>query len=409
MQQSFDRALRLHKSGALKEAEAAYLDILRESPYDPEVLRQYGLLKGNQNEYEEAASLLRQSCAIQPTHAGGWCMYGAALGELTQYKESRCAYERALALGPDMPAARFNLALNQLYHGEWKEGWENYRWGAINRYFRTRRIEPEWNGEPILGKTLFVWADQGHGDTIMFLRFLKEAREVSGCARLIFEVQEPLLKIVSEAAEIDDLFIQTLDGSVPFPFDEHVSLISLPRVLGIDTPSKVSLEPYIIPYEARQPMPGKYNVGLCWQGNPSHANDKNRSMALADLAPLAELEGVRYHCLQLGVTKEEARKTFPEMFFYPIQDWSDTAHILAGLDAVVSVDTAVAHLAGAMGKPVHILLPFAPEWRWGAKWYREQFHFRQVKRKDWTQPVFEVKSVLQRLVSQEAQVSNGTL
>ena len=399
--ESFDRALALR-------------------PNVPEVLNNRGIALTLTWKLSQALDSFVRSAALGGATAENLTNTGVVLKMLGRYREAAEAFGRALACKPDDASAKFALAFLHLTLGEFAAGWPLYEarfevpaLGNPARHFSA----PRWNGsEPLQGKTLLVHAEQGLGDVIQFCRYLPllVAQDIS----LVFEVMPALVPL-----------LRTLPGAIRLvgrgellpPFDYHCPLLSLP--LALDT--RLETIPAQVPYLAAEPeritqwkqrlraLPG-LRVGIAWQGNPAVEKlmwARGRSIPLADLEPLAHLPGVSLVSLQKGSGVEQLRAV---PFADRIVDLSaeldpgpdaflDTAAVIAGLDLVISSDTAVAHLAGALGRPVWVMLAASPEWRWGLErtdspWYPTMRLFRQTANRDWTIVVAAIVAALQETV-----------
>jgi hypothetical protein len=381
---AYDRAHKLHQAGKLPDAEAVYRQILTTSPNEPEILRQLAACVAAQGREREALTYARHAVALEPRHAGGRVVLAGVLGHLGEHEACGRELARALEIAPDAPLTRWNHALWLLLEGHWAEGWEEYRWGVVTRDRRLRHLAPEWDGAPLPPhSTLFLWAEQGLGDTIMFCRFAREARARSGAARVVLEAQEPLVALLVDAAAglgVDEVITQQLDGAMPCAWAAHASLLSLPGILGL-TRQDIDGVQYL---PSPAPKPGHtLKVGLCWRGNPAHPNDRNRSIPAALLGPLLDAgAGADFFSLLPG--DDLGGVLCP----WQPGSWRDTAARVAHMDLVISADTAVAHLAGAMGIPVWILLPRVGDFRWGrvgtaSLWYESAALIRQETPGDW--------------------------
>jgi hypothetical protein len=303
---------------------------------------------------------------------------------------------RALVVRPDFAQARFVEAVARLTLGDFAAGWRGYeaRW-SVGLLASQRRnfAAPPWLGEqPIEGKTILLHAEQGSGDTIQFARYapLVAARG----AKVFVEVQRELVRLL---LGLPGITVIGRGEALP-PFDLHCPLLSLPLALGTDMATIPAAIPYIVPPASntrrwRERLPARRPlIGLTWSGGREHDNDINRSLRFAALAPLLDLPDVSFVSLQRYVREEDATDLRGRSDVISIgaefRDFADTAAAIAALDAVIAVDTAVAHLAGAMGKPLLLLLPFAADFRWLREradnpWYPTARLYRQPKFGDW--------------------------
>lgn len=387
------KADRAAKDG-LEGAERASRAILEQCCDEPEVLREHAQLLSRRHDLPGALSLLRRAVTIQPFHAVTWCMLGVTLGFMGEHGESGRALKRALELAPDMPAGRWAHAFWLLADGQWDTGWAEYRWGVVHRHRPLRTLRPPWDGRPLQGGTLFVWAEQGQGDTLMFSRFLAAAK--TRVERLVFEVQEPLFGLFHNHPSCDLVVTQQADGSIPGRWSEHISLMDLPGVLGVDHPDRLAEHPPWLPApQGVTRVPGEgLNVGLCWRGGPDHPMDFARSLPPKMVRPLLDVRGVTLVSLVPGDQPPMGIPPMPKA-----STWQETQSIVAGLDLVVTVDTAIAHLAASMRCPTWILLAHPSDFRWlldreDTPWYPTARLFRQRVRGEW-EPV--IRRVLESL------------
>ena len=406
------------------EAVESFDRALAIRPIVPEVLNNRGIALTLMGQLSQALDSFACSAAMGGATAENLTNTGIVLKLIGRYREAAAAFRRALTINPDHPSARFALAFLHLTLGEFAAGWPLYEarfevpaLGNPARHFSA----PRWNGsQPLQGKTLLVHAEQGLGDVIQFCRYLP-LLAAQGVA-VVFEVMpslKPLLRTLPGA-------IRLLGRGEPLPpVDYYCPLLSLPLALNtrLDTiPAQVpylSAEPQRITHwtQRLRALPG-LRVGIAWQGNPVVEKliwARGRSIPLAALEPLAQLPGVRLVSLQKGPGLEQLRDV---PFAERIVDLSgeldrgpdaflDTAAVIAGLDLVISSDTAVAHLAGALGRPVWLMLAASPEWRWGLErsdcpWYPSMRLFRQTADRDWTVVVAAIVEALQGFASQPA-------
>ncbi|HEY3301135.1 MAG TPA: tetratricopeptide repeat protein [Methylophilaceae bacterium] len=336
---------------------------------------------------------------------------GNALRALNRLPEAHLCYQLASQAKPDYADAYWNDALCLLLAGEFSLAWPLYEWRWASEFkFALRHFDqPKWQGQDLQGKTILLYAEQGLGDTLQFCRYasLIKARG----AIVLLEVQNALLGVLSGLTGVDVLLVQGAD--LPH-FDFHCPLLSLPVALATDLTSIPARIPYVfarLQYKkkwrqrlARAVKSDKPKIGLVWAGNTAHSNDHNRSIALSQLLPILNLDA-SFIALQKDLRDGDADYLALRSDIYwageSLYDFSDTAALIGQLDLVITVDTAVAHLAGAMGKAVWILLPFSPDWRWllnieHSPWYPSARLFRQNMIGDWTGAISELKGAVQQ-------------
>ncbi|TCT07708.1 glycosyl transferase family 8 [Aquabacter spiritensis] len=361
------------------------------------------------NRAEDAESLLSDRIRSGGGTIPVWRLLGRAIRAQGRLAEARTIQARLVDASPGDAIGRFDLAETLLLLGDYERGWREYRW----RYHmpHTKAIErkvqrPRWDGKPMPGRTLLIHDEQGFGDTLQFMRLAKEAKARSG-AHLVLEVTAPLLPLAQRMAGHDIVLPR---GTLPPPFHAYCELMSLPLVLGLrldDLPGPI---PYLTPDPLRravwqQRLSGlpRPLVALVWAGRPTHTNDANRSMSLADFSPLAQSAGT-FLAIQKGPAAAEALSPPSGMPILSlddeIKDFEDTAAILMVADVLVSVDSAPVHLAGALGRPAFVLLPMVPDWRWlmdreDTPWYPSVRLFRQRVRRDWRAPLSGIRAALE--------------
>ena len=362
---------------------------------------------------DEAADHLERALARNPLHAEAHVTLGCARLRQARVDEAVALLERAVQLAPESAAAHQFLGVALLFRGEYPRGWREYEWR-----FRTPEIlrsgniyhrVPVWRGEPLDGRTVFLHAEQGFGDAIQFARYVPMvvARARNEGGRVVLGCRPQLRALLAGIGGVDA--IVESGGTIP-PIDLQCPFMSLPLAFG----TTVATIPNAMPYLAAPPQRidawrrrleadggamTTMRVGLAWAGNPAQARDRVRSVAFHDLAPLANVPGVTFFRLQLGSETDPAGR--PAMIDYTAEltDWSETAALIANLDLVISVDTAVGHLAAALAKPTWMLLPFASEWRWlrdraDSPWYPTMRLFRQPKPGDWSAVIGHVVQAL---------------
>ena len=428
----YNLGITLYDQGQWEEAVAAYRQAVALRHNYPEAHYNLGNALRVNGQLNEALASYRQAIALQPNYPEAHGNLGNVLKDQGQLDQAIATYRRGLAFRPDYAEIHSNLALALLGKGDFLRGWEEYEWrwklkdtASPERNF----TQPQWDGDPLGGRTLLLHTEQGFGDAIQFIRYLPLVAQRGG--KITLECQPELQRLFQSM--LPDLPVVARGQGLP-TFDVHCPLLSLPRLFPTDLGNLPRTVPYLRadPAESalwrerlaslgssirpsgpdRQSGPNHpsgpdLKVGLVWAGRPTHTNDRNRSLKLTSLAPLAEVPGVRFISLQKGAAAAEARTLPAEMELIDVaedlKDFADTAALLANLDLVIAVDSAVVHLAGAMGQPVWTLLPFAPDWRWlldrsDSPWYPTMRLFRQPSIGDWESVIAEVREQLQRFV-----------
>lgn len=427
----------------LDKAAACYNRALAIKPDYAEALCNLGTVHRQQLRIDEAVDFFERALAILPDHADLCCNLGDALhvqGKVDEaigwykrtltlqpdhYKACNCLCngffdrgelaestfwcEKALAIKPDYADARMNLCLLQLLQGDFVNGWRNYevRWTV---YTPRTSPQPKWLGAPLKGARVLLHAEQGLGDTLQFLRYVPLVQAASG--KVLLDVSPKVRRL---AAQLPGLVALVNTGD-PLPyFDCHCPLMSLPLALGTTLETIPARVPYLFPpQEALQvasalawPAHG-LRVGLAWTGNPEHPKNRFRSVSVDLLEPLFGLEGVHFFSLQMGpgAAELEGRKAKIVDLAPVTGDMADTAAQMANLDLIITIDTSMAHLAGALAKPVWILLSHTPDWRWllereDSPWYPTARLFRQAKPGDWPPVIERVRTALMELSAQK--------
>jgi len=401
--------------GAPELALGEFNTALKLAPGHPVALYNCGVALIGLGRYTEAVAANDGVLAVVPDHANAWLNRGKALAQLARFDEAVASYGKAIALRKDFADAHFNRALALLTLGDYRHGLAEYewRWRRTGMVAEKSRGRPLWLGDyPLARKTILLHAEQGLGDTIQFARYVPLLAAQG--AKIVLEVPaelKPLLSGLGAAAVIGR-------GEVPPPFDVHCPVGSLPLAFKTELKSVPAQIPYLSADEARL---AKWSarlgglarpcVALVWSGNASHDNDRNRSIAFATLAPLFSETSASFISLQRDVRDSDGAPLAAEKRVTHIggelDDFGDTAAVLALCDLVITVDTAVAHLAGALGRPVWVLVPFAPDWRWTPQgertpWYPTARLFRQTSQSDWDGVIARVAAELKRPVSPNA-------
>jgi tetratricopeptide (TPR) repeat protein len=441
MSDAYTQALKLHRAGRLEEAASGYVQALRTEPHHPGALHMMGALRLQQKRIEEAYALILKALEVSPDSADARYNCGLALHGLRRYEEALESYDHALAIRPDHvaaltsrantllslarypeaiesceralairkdhPNAHLNESMARLVRGDFRRGWPKYEWRLAGRPRPYK--QPPWLGDsPLAGKTILLHAEQGLGDTLQFLRYVPRLAEQG--ARVVVCVQPELKALVnglSGAAAV-------IGSDEPAPaFELHCPLPSLPLAFRTELATIPGGVPYLrapadrIAAWAKHLAPGdRLRVGLTWSGNPGHAADRHRSIPFGGLGALLDEPRAVFVSLQKEVRPDDEPRIVHEARVqrFDFADFADTAAVISQLDLVITVDTSVAHLAGALGKPVWILLPRAPDWRWlldreDSPWYPTARLWRQQRLDDWDGVIARVRGELERLAA----------
>ena len=388
----------LQDFGRFEAAILRYEAALVARPDFPAAWRNLGTALQTVGRYEAAIAAYRDAVRLDPGDADAHSALGAALTEAGRLGEAEGSFAIALALSPDHAGAHFNRGLALLKAGRLCEGWAEHEWRGRGILPPHGIGRPQWRGEPAAGKTILLHAEQGFGDTLQFIRYLPlvAARGL----HVVLDVPQPLHRLAESLPGIGTM----LGSGTPRPeIDLHCPLMSLPFAFDTELDNIPAAIPYLAPpaeyakiWRDRMPtIDGRLRVGLVWAGNPrpgeprSHAADQRRSIGLATLAPLAEVPGVHWFSLQKD-GRDPNTDPFALTDLMPlVTDFADTAALVGALDLVIAVDTAVAHLAGALGKPVWMLSRFDGCWRWlqgrdNTPWYPTMRLYRQQAPGDWS-------------------------
>lgn len=379
---------------------------------DPHLLNNLGNLAARRNRLAEAVACYDRALALKPDFTDALANLGAvrqAQGRLDQ--AVRC-FAQALELDPDHADAHWNRGIARLLTGDLEGGFADYEWRWRLPEFRPRaRAGRAWAGEAVDGKTVLLRAEQGFGDTIQFVRLAWQLAEKG--ARVVLETHATLSRLMESAPGIERI----VTGEEPaLDFDFQLPLLGLAHRLGLTLETVPDAVPYLAPppgaeFDFHPGMEDGLAVGIAWAGRPSHRNDANRSCDPARFAALAEHPGVRLFSLQMeGMWEGPWESTGPGTITDAtpgVTDFADTAAIVGKLDLVITVDTALAHLAGALARPCWVVLPFAPDWRWllertDSPWYPTLRLFRQPTPGDWGSVFAEVGTALSELASRKA-------
>jgi len=436
------QATTLHQNGQLDQARLIYEEILKIQPQNFDALHFLGVLEYQLDNAKLALEIIDKAIKIEPDNAAAFnnrglafhCLRefenaladfdkaifllpdfvdaynnrGAALEDLKRFEEALASYEKAISLKPEYVSGHWNKSLLLLSSGRLTEGWIEFEWR-----WETKKLSPHkryfkqllWAGkESLVGKTILLHSEQGLGDTIQFSRYVNMVSNLG--ATVYFEIQRPLESLLKRLEGISQVIIK---GN-PLPsFDYHCPLLSLPLAFK----TNINTIPSSIPYISSDPQKvgqwrvklkdkQKYRVGLVWSGNQNQQNDHNRSIKLSKLLEYLPSQ-FQYVCLQKEIRNEDKQllQAHPEILHFvdELSDFSDTAALCELMDIIISVDTSVAHLAGALGKSVWILLTYNPDWRWfldrsDSPWYPTATLYRQESYGDWDSILAKVETDL---------------
>jgi tetratricopeptide (TPR) repeat protein len=389
-----------------EEAAAAYRQALALNPHYVETLSNLGIVLARLNRLEEAVASFESALAIDRGFRMVFNNLGTTLSALNRHEEAIACFQSARELEPDSPQPVFNESIAHLALGDFARGWPGYesRWRVLELKIKARDFaKPMWDGTAdISGKTILLHAEQGLGDMIFFARFVRLVVERG--ARVVLEVQPPLKQLMSTIPGV----AQVIAYGDPLPeFDVHAPFGSLPGLFHTTLETVPATTPYLFP----SPLPGNLRptgaaprVGVCWAGSQGYLRDYSRSIPLATFAPLLETPGVSFVSLQQNLRPgdEDILARYPQIDLESDRKTgglAGTAALIAQLDLVITVDTVIGHLAGALGKPVWILLAYGPYWVWmcgrsDSPWYPTARLFRQSAVGDWDSVVAEAAAAL---------------
>ncbi len=406
----------------IEPAQASYRRAHDLSPESPDHLYNLALFYQKSRLFEQAEKYYLKLLSQKPDHADGLANLGRLYQDTNQPEAARYYYEKDIELRPDDPDSHFNLAFIHLLTGNYEAGWREYEWRfkrpAAERTYPHNFEQPRWQGEPFPEKTLLIHGEQGYGDNFQFIRYVQLAKELGG--RVLLEIQSPLGPLFEQFSGIDQLLIYNPKQPPAAFFDFYIPLLSLPRLFNTTPDSIPAPKPRL---RAPDQLNEKWSflrtsprrqIGLVWGGN--ELPDPLRSCPAQKFLPLCESAGFDFYGLQTGPAAEEAAglqkaPNFQQNLGPELNNFADTAAIIAQLDLVITIDTAVAHLAGAMGCPVWVLLPFAPDWRWFLKrkdspWYPSMRLFRQTEPGNWEQPIDGIRLSLLKISPQASDIES---
>lgn len=389
----------LRQKGLLEEAILHYQQAVTLQPNSAEFHYNLGIALSDQGELEEATQSYHRATALKPNYAAAHNNLGYVLHQLGQQQEAIACYNKAVELKPDFAEAHRNRAEALLLVGDFSRGFVEYEW-------RWQLYEPQqlpafqtplWDGSHLAGKTILLYAEQGLGDTIQFIRYAPLVQEHGG--RVIAVCLPSLVRLLKTVPGIHQVVAldKDVDEKVP-EFDVKAPLMSLPRILRTTLETIPAQIPYLAPPASHNlkldaPTGTRLKVGIVWAGNPDNRHNIRRTFGLKPFIPLLKTPGVAFYSLQVGSRSQDLAELPTDIQVQDLSgqltDFADTAGVVTQLDLIITIDTSVAHLAGALGKPTWVLLPFVPDWRWmlrreDSPWYPTMRLFRQESLGDWS-------------------------
>ncbi|MCP4748714.1 MAG: tetratricopeptide repeat protein [Desulfobacteraceae bacterium] len=393
------------------EAIDCYRKVIELKPELAEGYYNLGSVFQLNEDFGQALKYLKYAIELRSDYTEAWNNMGLACKNIGELDRAMTCFTRALSIDPNFATAYWNRSFVYLLKRSYRQGWKDFEWRfkipIANTLYPFRLKGKRWQGQDAPGTRILVHDEQGIGDTLQFVRYLPLVKR--RCESVIFETRPELIDLFKCLIGVDKIVPRPKQKPTSQPYDYYVPLLSLPKIFAT-TPETI---PGVVPYifadpekiEAwRSQLPGSgYKIGLVWAGRPEHTNDHNRSCPLKTLLPLLKMKNVAFVSLQTGPAVKQIR-TLPESI-RPIEigtrlkDFADTAGVVHQLDLLISVDTAVAHLAGAMGKLVWMLVPFIPDWRWTMRgkntiWYPGMRLFRQNTPKLWDDVILSIISNL---------------
>jgi tetratricopeptide (TPR) repeat protein len=399
-------------------AIANYKIFLQFNSKDADAYLNLGHAYQMKGQLDEAITYFQKAIQFNTDLPEAYCNLGSAFRDKVQPEVAIPYYQKAIQLYPDFADAHWGLARSLLLAGNFNQGWKEYewRWKSTDylKYSCFHRpvnfTQPILNGSDIAGHTVLIYAEQGLGDEIQFVRYAPLVAQHG--AKVIIECHKELSTLLQPIESVKHVIVQ----GEPLPdFDVQCPLLTLPLVFNTTLENIPAKVPYIFVNpvlrqgwkDKIQQDNSKMKVGLVWNGNPKNKNDMNRSIPFSKISQFIHCSDITFYSLQKGNAAEQSRNRPLGMKLVDlseeINNFSDTAAIIENLDLTISVDTSVAHLAGALGKPIWTLIPFAPDWRWmlnreDSPWYPTMRLFRQLSPGDWESVIFRVKDELRQLL-----------
>ena len=395
----------LRDQGQSELAMDSFQAALRLQPKHPVVHNNMGMIYREQCQHEAALGSYRRALELNPNFADAYNNQANVLNEVGRVDEAILSYQQAIRLQPDFAEAHLSLATVLLLAGRLKEGWVEYEWRFVcGRPELPAFDKPRWDGSPLNGRTIVLYGEQGFGDKLQFMRYAPLVKARGG--RVVVACNKLLMPILSRCAGIDE-FVGLPGGKLP-PYDVYSPLLSLPGLLGTTVETIPGEVPYLFAdpelvesWKEKLSRTSAFKIGIVWQGSTLNKGGLSRSIALKEFAPLGKVDGIQLYSLQRGFGSEQIAEMSDRLQIDDFEGkldentgaFMDTAAVMRNLDLVITTDTSIGHLAGGLGVPVWVAIPFAPDWRWfrdreDTPWYPTMRLFRQPRIGDW-KGVFE--------------------
>jgi Flp pilus assembly protein TadD len=401
-------------SGRVDEAIVSYQRAISIKPDFAGAYYNLGILYEEQDRFDTAISNYMHAVRFNPEHAMAYNNLGNVFKKQGRIKEAIESYTSAILIEPDNADIHLNRSIALLLSGSYKEGWEEYEWRKkIIEYPEYVFTKPQWNGGPLDNRTVLVYEEQGFGDIFQFARYLPLLKAQS--VHVILACHKELFPVLKGCKGIDEIIELAAINTASIKYDFHVSLMSLPLLFN----TRLTTIPADVPYITAEPdltekwrirlgRDQNFKIGIVWAGGLLNSKDKERSRScpFEEFIPLMNISGLTFYSLQKGIWADQADKPPRDITLVnldrELNDFADTAAVIEKLDLIISIDTSVAHLAGAMARPVWTLLSFSPDWRWllekeDSPWYPTMRLFRQPEPGNWKAVIKSVTEELRRL------------